>query len=675
MNSIKLCIGFDVDGNEGFNIFINKILSKLSPPLRNKINKTAHTKTPSGGFHWIVEISRTDFPFDIKSKDLWTSPFASHSEIKLFGTTKYLIERGPGYECIRNIDCLQSLGKNELNELLSVCDRFSVESKAIAKISSVIMKYWKPPIRNGFVMSLSGYLKKDSDVPIYLVLELFEHVVNDSPFDDENLQKTLDTINRTYDKNPESEDIKGYSGLHGILANEPDALATLISTLRREFGRLGYGFNKHSNNNSDGANTEDGEKSIVQQATESILAQYNFVTLQESDAILYYERERYVRFGEVVIKKLCEELYGFDLSIARRAEIREHIKNRTYHKLSEFDTDINVINMKNGFYDIKSNKLMPHTPAYLSMNQIPVVYDPLAKPRLFGKFLSEILYPSEVRTIVELMAYTFYRDNPFEIITILLGDGSNGKGIVFGILTALHGAENVSNVSLKSITNRPFALHDLVGKNCNLDVELSAGKIEDTAVLKKITGRQLVRVEQKNQKAFDARIYAKIWLSANKIPYTSDQTDAWYRRNFIVSFPTKFDVKEDDEKGVRKLDHFLIDKLTAQEELSGIFNILMNALRNILKNKGIFTSDKTIEERRVKYQSALDPVQSFLDTTIDKGSTETDSTTKAAAYVAFVELCKRQRMIVLTKDAFGKSMRKHHITDGFATEGDKRSRV
>ena len=164
MDSEKLCIGFDVDGIEGFNIFINKILNKLSPPLRDKINKTAHTKTPSGGFHWMFEISRTDFPSEIKSKDLWTSPYASHSEIKLFGYPKYLIERGPGYECIRGIDRLQSLGKDELNELLSVCDRFSVESKAIAKISSTILKYWKPPIRNGFVMYLSGYLKKNSNV-------------------------------------------------------------------------------------------------------------------------------------------------------------------------------------------------------------------------------------------------------------------------------------------------------------------------------------------------------------------------------------------------------------------------------------------------------------------------------------------------------------------------------
>jgi P4 family phage/plasmid primase-like protien len=685
MDSIKLCISFDVDGIEGFNIFINNILNKLSLPLRNKINKTAHTKTPSGGFHWIFEISREEFPHEIKSRDLWTSPYASHSEIKLFGTTKYLIERGPGYDCIRGIDCLQSLGKDELNELSSVCERFSAESKAIAKISMTVLKCWKPPIRNGFVTYLSGYLKKDSDVPGYLVLELFEHVIKGSPFDDENLQKTLDTVNRTYSKNPDIDGIRGYAGLEEILANQPDALSILISTIKKELGKLGYHFTatitnvNYNNNNNDSDEVRDNdtnkEKNIIQEATESILAQYNFVTLEESGDILYYDGGRYVKGGEVLIKKLCEELYGFDLNIANRAEIREHIKNRTYHKLSEFDKNINMINLKNGLYDIASNKLLPHTPDYLSMNQIQVVYNPLAKPRIFGKFFSEILYPSEVRMLVELIAYTFQRDNPFEIIVILLGDGSNGKSVIFGILTALHGTENVSNVSLKSIMERPFALYDLVGKNCNLDVELSSGKIEDTAILKKITGRQLVRVEQKNQKAYDARIYAKVWLSANKIPYTNDKTDAWFRRNIIVTFPTKFDIQEDVEKGVLKLDPYLIDKLTTQEELSGIFNVLMNALRNILKNKEIFTNDKTIEERRIKYQSAVDPVQGFLDVAIDKESTETCCTTKAAAYMTFVEYCKVHRLPVLTKDAFGKSMTKHKVDEGFVTISGKRSRV
>ena len=402
---------------------------------------------------------------------------------------------------------------------------------------------------------------------------------------------------------------------------------------------------------------------IIADATEAILGMYNFVTVEENDAIYYYENGRYAAGGEVLIKETCWDLYGYELNIRMRTEIREYIKSRSYHKLSEFDVDLNVINLENGLYDVRSDTLKPHTPEYLSMNQIPLIYVHGAKPQLFGKFLSEVLYPGEIRTTVDLMAYTFHRDNPFEVIVILQGDGSNGKSIVFGVLTGLHGSSNVSNVSLKTLMERPFGLFDLLGKNCNLDAELSSGKIEDTAILKKITGRQLFRVEQKNQKAFDAKIYAKMWLSANTIPSSADQTDAWFRRNVIIAFPNKFDINEDLERGIRKLDPNLIYKLTTPEELSGIFNVMMIALRRIIKNQAIFIPQRTIEQRRVRYEMAVDPIRGFLDEAIDEDSDDDDTTTKEVMYAAYLEFCKMHELNGGTKDAFSKFMKKRHKED------------
>ena len=402
---------------------------------------------------------------------------------------------------------------------------------------------------------------------------------------------------------------------------------------------------------------------IIADATEAILGMYNFVTIEENDAIYYYENGRYTAGGEVLIKVTCWDLYGYELNIRMRTEIREYLKSRSYHKLSEFDVDLNVINLENGLYDVRSDTLKPHTPEYLSMNQIPLIYVHGAKPQLFGKFLSEVLYPGEIRTIVELMAYTFHRDNPFEVIVILQGDGSNGKSIVFGVLTGLHGSSNVSNASLKTLIDRPFGLFDLLGKNCNLDAELSSGKIEDTAILKKITGRQLFRVEQKNQKAFDAKIYAKMWLSANTVPSSADQTDAWFRRNVIIAFPNKFDINEDLERGIRKLDPNLIYKLTTPEELSGIFNVMMMALKRIIKNKAISIPQKSIEQRRIRYEMAADPIGGFLEEAIDEDSDEDDRTTKDVMYAAYLEFCKMYELNGGTKDAFSKLMKKHHKED------------
>jgi putative DNA primase/helicase len=236
----------------------------------------------------------------------------------------------------------------------------------------------------------------------------------------------------------------------------------------------------------------------------------------------------------------------------------------------------------------------------------------------------------------------------------------NGKSVLFGLITALHGDSNVSNASIKTMLDRPFALHDFIGKNCNLDAELSTGKIEDTATLKKITGQQLVRVEQKNQKAFDTRLCSKLWLSANKIPYSSDQTNAWYRRNIIIATPNTFDVKKDPIQRIKKLDINLLSKLTTEDELSGIFNVLMKNLKRVLKRKEIFVNAKTIEERRLKYQLAADPIGAFIDKAIelviDPGVSH--NTIKDVMYTAYSQFCVINKLSVVKKEAFGRTLSK-----------------
>ena len=90
-------------------------------------------------------------------------------------------------------------------------------------------------------------------------------------------------------------------------------------------------------------------------------------------------------------------------------------------------------------------------------------------------------------------------------------------------------------------------------------------------------------------------------------------------RNIILSFPDQF------EEG-KNADPDLIAKLTTEEELSGIFNILMVALRNVLKNKRIFVNEKTIQERRIKYELASKPIECFKQDAIAEDSTEYDRT-------------------------------------------------
>jgi P4 family phage/plasmid primase-like protien len=309
---------------------------------------------------------------------------------------------------------------------------------------------------------------------------------------------------------------------------------------------------------------------LVQEASEVIMQRYRFLTIEETKEILVYDNGAYKTGGETLIGKILEAEYAYELNNNILSQIIGHVMRRTYHKREEIDADINFINLKNGLYNLKSGLLEPHTPDHFSINQKPLTYDKDAKPRLFFKFLNEVLYPSDVRTVLELFAYTFYKDNPFEIITNFLGSGANGKNVLLGILTALHGIDNVSNVSMKSIIDERFALAGLEGKNVNIDTELSSVTIKDTATLKKLTGRQRIRVEWKNQDPYETKLYSKLFFNANQVPLTYDDSDAYFRRNILIQLPNQF-VEESDDPSAKIADPFLLEKLVLLQIPSSYF--------------------------------------------------------------------------------------------------------
>ena len=91
-----------------------------------------------------------------------------------------------------------------------------------------------------------------------------------------------------------------------------------------------------------------------------------------------------------------------------------------------------------------------------------------------------------LRTAVEVIAYTFLRDCPFEHYFILYGLGSNGKSVFTSLITELHGIDNVSNVSISTLLTNRFALADLENKDVNVDSEMSSNVKQDTTILKKL---------------------------------------------------------------------------------------------------------------------------------------------------------------------------------------------
>jgi hypothetical protein len=207
--------GIDTDSDECEKIFVGKVVPRFSSDLQNKVLATMHTKTPRG-YHRMFRYADQDFPNGIKTK----TPYRQndgHSEIMLKGTKGCLFERGPGYEPINDVEHVKSLSKDEIDEFLGTLERFSSEQDAITKVVKKLRPYFVKPHRNDIIFSISGYLHK-SKTPIVVTTEIARRLIDITGYDDENPDKIFRTVDDTYAKDRDSDQVSGYKRLYETLA-------------------------------------------------------------------------------------------------------------------------------------------------------------------------------------------------------------------------------------------------------------------------------------------------------------------------------------------------------------------------------------------------------------------------------------------------------------------------
>jgi P4 family phage/plasmid primase-like protien len=431
--------------------------------------------------------------------------------------------------------------------------------------------------------------------------------------------------------------------------------------------------NNNSNKNTASTTTTNTKtkvekQDLIEEATRLVMSIHRFLTIEESKEILYYDDKSgvYVSGGEILIEKELDKTFGFRLRTSDITEIKNCVMRKTYVKMEEFDSNIDINNLKNGLYNWHTKEFFAHTPDYYSLNQKPIKYNPKAIPRRFIKFLMEVLHLRDIRTAVELIAYTFIRTHLFQYYYILIGEGGNGKNVFIGILSNLHGLKNVSNVPLKDIAKDRFALVDLVKKDINIDSDSTI--IDDISTLKKLTDNQPVRVQQKGQPAFDARLHAKPIFAANKLPTTADDTDARFRREILIDFPNQFEGDNEDPDLLNKI-------ITNEEEMSGIFNLVVNSLRIITERNKIHVNASTISARRAKAKLIQNPIKAFLEDALAKEPPSDDYETSEDMHDAFKRFCSYHEISGPGYDKFLEDLKKKYdlSKDRKRIEGKRRT--
>lgn len=270
----------------------------------------------------------------------------------------------------------------------------------------------------------------------------------------------------------------------------------------------------------------------------------------------------------------------------------------------------NIINMKNGVYDLETFTFKPHSKEYLSTIQIPIDYIEDAPRTRFLQFVDEIFEGDEERIAVaqEWYGYSLTMETKAQKALILYGNGGNGKGVFTDILSDLVGEDNISHIPLNELS-KGFSRVCLHNKTLNISNENETnGKALNTQYFKAIVGEDKINAEQKGKPVFSFKPTVKLILSMNNLPLTKDKSTGYYRRLSILEPTASFSDEERDEDLKEKL----------KEELSGIFLWAVEGLRRLRENGFKFSQSTHMNQILKEYQEEQNPMLEFFEECIVK---------------------------------------------------------
>ncbi|MEY2195740.1 phage/plasmid primase, P4 family [Neobacillus sp. BF23-41] len=346
----------------------------------------------------------------------------------------------------------------------------------------------------------------------------------------------------------------------------------------------------------------DGKTFIPSRLGDTLIEQLPLV--YDGNHLYHYENGVYVPKGDLYIRKMAHDLLGERFRRRYVEEAIYYIESICYKEVNSVNENDGIINVANGLLDVTTGELYEHTPSRFSTIQLPVKYDPYADCPNIKKFLSDVLPSDSIQMMEEGFGFLMLPSTQYEKAMMLTGDGGNGKSKLIALVGHFLGNVNVSNVPLQDLENNRFKLAQLYGKLANTFADIPSSALEKSSTFKSIVSGDRMSAEFKGKDSFDFTPVARLIFSANELPKSSDLTNGFFRRWLIVPFPNKFEGKNADKN--------LMDKLTTEEELSGLLNLALNGLKR-LREQGHFTENETTMTALDNYKRDIDNISTFIE--------------------------------------------------------------
>ena len=326
---------------------------------------------------------------------------------------------------------------------------------------------------------------------------------------------------------------------------------------------------------------------------------FHFLRIRQTNELYFYKEGIYVPFGAVYLEQIIQNIIGWEAVITKSAvnEIIGYMSRLCVADIDIMSTRENIVVCNNGVVDLLTKKLSPHSHKNYAFKKIPWNYKPTAKCPNVDALIDKLIPEAGGHQVSMMTGYTLINSYIYNQIFFLHGPPGTGKTTITNVISHLLNPDNVSNVRLHDLIDRPFMRVALINSFANFSGDASNVKIPDASILKVLSGDGRMDIDMKNV-AIPIKLQnsAKIIVDTNEMPTFDNREDGIHRRIIVMQF--NYVVPESEKSA-----HFL-DTLTTQEEMEGLFVKAVDAAHDILTTDNPFNR-MPVAQSKAEYEAMV----------------------------------------------------------------------
>lgn len=422
-----------------------------------------------------------------------------------------------------------------------------------------------------------------------------------------------------------------------------------------------------------------GIKLSPTKAATAVLRELPLAVSVNSDIIYAFDGHIWKPDGERIIDKtLCRVVN--DLATKHSVnEVTRRVRNELAETPAQFDNDPYKLPLENGIMDLRTGGFRDiYRDDYITF-RYAARYDPsIADARLFLWFLCSVFPdPLDVLSVIDVITATAIR-KPFDILVLLIGSGSNGKGILEKFMLHFFTLARSTAITLKEANSSRFGPASLLNKDLWIVSEVQGAK-DAINFLKKISTGEFVDSDVKYSGRVQGTPHVTTVMDTNKAFSFGDNTHGRKRRLAKLDCPYTFGDRDDQ----RPIDRHIEEKLKQPEVLAGLVRIIAARAPTLIESMKIFQRKRSdeVEEEYSRQRFSLnnfcndclseDPLAEddvYIDYLTGKPLQEPPRTLVDDIYNEYIDYCKRYNVTEpAEKEQVGKYLRERYQIDSKST--------